>query len=153
MQSESCSCLSLWLCSLWLESVKTATQRCKFCSSSPTCTEVTAEIHPSPLPAWEISLDNFPGAAVGARIRNIHNYIWFNFSQCWNWTEILAIRTLEKWRNLIPNPFSVRQVFLKLLLKSLMFSQGIFFFFFFAGKSLRLPETRSHFFSAKAGRQ
>lgn len=52
---------------------------------------------------------------------------------------------LKKWGNLILNPFSVRQVFLKLLLKSLMFSQGIFF----AGKSLRLPETCSHFFTAK----
>lgn len=121
------------------------TQRCKFCSSSHTCTDVTSEIHPSTLPAWEISLGNFPGAVVGAWIRHIHNYIWFNFSQWWNWTEILALRTLEKWGNLILNPFSVRQVFLKLLLKSLMFSQGIFF----AGKSLRLPETRSHFFSAK----
>lgn len=127
-------------------------------SSRHTCTNVTLVTHlqphglqscagscPGTRLAWETGLDNFAWAAVGVWIRRIHNYIWFNFSQWWNWTKIPALRTLEKWGNLILNPFSVRQVFLKLLLKSLMFSHGIFF----AGKSLRLPETRSHFFTAK----
>lgn len=152
--------LPAWLCDLRLKVCLKTTQRCNCNSSRHTCTTVTLAIYPqstgcrqhpgsraalaaAPAPGCPGKWLRMSCAEFGLDISTIT--VWFNFSQWWNWTKILALRMLEKWGNLILNPFSLRQVFLKLLLKSLMFSQGVFP----ANESLRLPETRSHFFTAK----